>query len=105
MDRGPDLGEGVLGAHGAAPDLRVVEEEELVVRHVQPRQQRLLAVVPNPLLVCLQERNKAGMCLYQRDYEDTLEARLDSFFASRERTERFSDGEDIILRSLPSLQC
>ena len=64
MDRGPDLGEGVLGAHGAAPDLRVVEEEELVVRHVQPRQQRLLAVVPNPLLVCLQARNKAGMYLY-----------------------------------------
>ena len=62
MDRGPDLGEGVLGAHGAAPDLRVVEEEELVVRHVQPRQQRLLAVVPNPLLVCLQER-QASVCI------------------------------------------
>ena len=38
MDAGPDLGLGVLGPHGAAPDLGVVEEEELVVRHVEARQ-------------------------------------------------------------------
>ena len=51
MDAGPDLGLGVLGPHGAAPDLGVVEEEELVVRHVQSRQVRLRAVKSDPLLV------------------------------------------------------
>ena len=55
MDAGPDLGLGILRSHGAAPDLGVVQEEELVVRHVEPGQQRLLAVVPDPLLVCLVE--------------------------------------------------
>ena len=51
MDAGPDLGLGILRSHGAAPDLGVVEEEELVVRHVEARQVRLGAVQGNPLLV------------------------------------------------------
>ena len=51
MDAGPDLGLGVFRPHGAAPDLGVVEEEELVVRHVQSRQVRLGAVKSDPLLV------------------------------------------------------
>lgn len=40
---GADLGEGILGAHGAAPDLSVVQEEQLIVREVDPGQSRLLA--------------------------------------------------------------
>ena len=51
MDAGPDLGLGILRSHGAAPDLGVVEEEQLVVRHVEARQVRLGAVQGNPLLV------------------------------------------------------
>ena len=51
VDAGPDLGLRVLRPHGAAPDLRVVEEEQLVVRHVQPRQLRLRPVHRHPLLV------------------------------------------------------
>ena len=52
VDAGPDLGLGVLRSHGAAPDLGVVEEEQLVVRHVEARQVWLLPVDLNPLLVC-----------------------------------------------------
>ena len=51
MDAGPDLGLGILRSHGAAPDLGVVEEEQLVVRHVEPRQVGLRAVQADPLLV------------------------------------------------------
>ena len=51
VDTRPDLGLGVLGAHGAAPDLGVVEEEQLVVSHVQSGQLRLRAMQLNPLLV------------------------------------------------------
>ena len=52
VNTGPDLGLGVLWSHGAAPDLGVVEEEQLVVRHVEARQVWLLPVDLNPLLVC-----------------------------------------------------
>ena len=62
MYRGPDLGEGVLGSHGAAPDLGVVEEEELVVGHVQSRQVGLGAVESHPLLVCSVGLNREGNC-------------------------------------------
>ena len=34
MDAGPDLGLRVLRPHGAAPDLGVVEEEQLVLVHL-----------------------------------------------------------------------
>ena len=51
MDAGPDLGLGVLRSHGAAPDLGVVEEEQLVVSHVHPGQVGLRSVDRHPLLV------------------------------------------------------
>ena len=52
VNTGPYLGLGVLWSHGAAPDLGVVEEEQLVVRHVEARQVWLLPVDLHPLLVC-----------------------------------------------------
>ena len=51
MDAGPDLRLGVLWPHGAAPDLGVVEEEQLVVGHVETRQVRFLSMQLNPFLV------------------------------------------------------
>ena len=63
MDAGPDLGLGVLRPHGAAPDLGVVEEEELVVRHVQSRQVRLGAVKSDPLLVGSVGLNRGNVTL------------------------------------------
>ena len=48
---GADLGLGVFRPHGAAPDLGVVEEEQLIVSHVEPGQVKLLAVKLHPLLV------------------------------------------------------
>lgn len=35
VDRGPDLGQGVLRSHRSAPDLGVVQEEQLIVGHIQ----------------------------------------------------------------------
>ena len=42
---------GLLGPHGPAPDLRVVEEEELVVAELDARQQILPAVAVHPVVV------------------------------------------------------
>ena len=60
MDAGPDLGLGVLRSHGAAPDLGVVEEEQLVVSHVEAGQVGLRAVQCNPLLVGAVGLNSEG---------------------------------------------
>ena len=47
------LGERVLRPHRAAPDLRVIEEEQLIVRQVYARQRRLLTMARHPLFVRL----------------------------------------------------
>ena len=60
MDAGPDLGLGILGSHGAAPDLGVVEEEQLVVSHVEAGEVGLRAVQSNPLLVGAVGLNSEG---------------------------------------------
>lgn len=36
VNRRADLGQGVFRAHRSAPNLRVVQEEQLVVAHVHP---------------------------------------------------------------------
>ena len=51
VDAGADLGLGVFRPHGAAPDLGIVEEEELVMRHVEAGQVGLLTVQLHPPLV------------------------------------------------------
>ena len=63
MDAGPDLGLGILRSHGAAPDLGVVEEEQLVVRHIEARQVGLGAVQGNPLLVGSVGLNRGNVIL------------------------------------------
>ena len=61
MDRRPDLRQGVLVAHRAAPDLGVVEEEELVVGELDAWESGLLAVGSHPLLVRLQTVSPNGI--------------------------------------------
>lgn len=46
-----DLCKCILGSHGAAPDLGVVEEEKLVVGEIEPRQICLLTMKRHPLFV------------------------------------------------------
>jgi hypothetical protein len=53
MNRRTYLGEGVFWSHGTTPDLSVVEEEQLIVCEVHPRQFRLLSIFRYPLLVSL----------------------------------------------------
>lgn len=53
---GPDLGEGVFGAHCSTPDSGVVEEEQLVVVEFDPREQLLLSVPLDPLAIGLKWR-------------------------------------------------
>jgi len=56
VHRGADFGQRVLRPHRAAPDLRVVEEKELVVGEGNSRQTRLLAVLLLPLFVSLPKK-------------------------------------------------
>lgn len=51
VHRASDLRECILRSHRAAPDLGVVEEEELVVGQIKPGQVGLLAVRRHPLSV------------------------------------------------------
>lgn len=51
VHRASDLRECILRSHRAAPDLGVVEEEELVVGQIKSRQVGLLAVRRHPLSV------------------------------------------------------
>lgn len=53
MHGGAHLVEGVFRPHGAAPDLRVVEEEQLIMREVEARQVGLGSMLGHPLAVRL----------------------------------------------------
>jgi hypothetical protein len=53
MNRWPYFRKSVFWPHRTTPDLGVVEEEELVVCEVYPREARLLSVLRHPLLVSL----------------------------------------------------
>lgn len=51
MHGAPDLCKCILWSHGAAPDLGVVEEEELVVGEIESGQVGLLTMHRHPLFV------------------------------------------------------
>lgn len=62
MDSRTDFSEGILRAHSAAPDLSVVEEEQLVVREVDTGETRLFAKLRHPLAVSLSNRQINRCC-------------------------------------------
>lgn len=53
MHAAADLRESILRPHGTAPDLRVIEEEQLIVGEIHSWQQRFFAMDRDPLLVSL----------------------------------------------------
>lgn len=76
---GSNLGKGVLRPHRAAPDLRVVEEEQLFVGQRDAGQAVLHSVLRHPLLVCLQRHEtcvtmiKSTRKIKSRDYTYSLQ--------------------------------
>jgi hypothetical protein len=64
MDRRTYLCEGVFWPHRTTPDLCVVEEEQLIVSELYPRQSRLLSMFGYPLLVSLHGGRKSLFFYY-----------------------------------------
>lgn len=52
-----DFGQRIFRSHRSAPDLRVIQEKQLIVRKVDAGQSRLFAVTANPFFVRLLTRS------------------------------------------------
>lgn len=67
MDAGPDLGQRIFWTHRPAPDLGVVQEEQLVMGQIQSGQLGFFSVLTHPFAICLKwtDSNKFGKRLIQ----------------------------------------